>query len=101
MLLIFCFYLHHTPLLGDGYSSPRQSEYAVEDKAILKHPAYESRLVTIKDKMKNLDGTFKKDAEDNPYTAHDYGMAVEQAKAVTATEMQTRLTAHPFLWWGR
>ena len=70
-----------------------KGEYAVEDKAILKHPAYESRLVTIKDKMKNLDGTFKKDAEDNPYTAHDYGMAVEQAKAVTATEMQTRLTA--------
>ena len=70
-----------------------EKEYAVEDKAILKHPAYESRLVTIKDKMKNLDGTFKKDAEDNPYTAHDYGMAVEQAKAVTATEMQTRLTA--------
>jgi len=70
-----------------------EKEYSVEDEAVLKHPAYESRLATVTTNMKNPDGTFKKDEEGRPYTAHDFGMAIEQAKAVTATEMQTRLTA--------
>tara|TARA_R110000824_G_scaffold324979_2_gene511883 strand:+ start:386 stop:1693 length:1308 start_codon:yes stop_codon:yes gene_type:complete len=70
-----------------------EKEYAIEDAAVLKHPAYESRLATVTTNMKNPDGTFKKDEAGNPYTAHTFGMAIEQAKAVTATEMQTRLTA--------
>ena len=70
-----------------------KEDYAVDTEAVLKHPAYDTRQTIITNRMKNTDGTFKKDAEDNPYTAHDFGMAIEQAKAVTATEMQTGLTA--------
>ena len=70
-----------------------KDEYSVEDEAVLKHPAYDTRQTIITNRMKNPDGTFKKDEAGKPYTAHDFGMAIEQAKAVTATEMQTRLTA--------
>jgi len=70
-----------------------EKEYAIETDDVLKSPSYKSRLETVEDRMKNPDGTFKKDEAGKPYTAHDFGMAIEDAKAVTATEMQTRLTS--------
>ena len=70
-----------------------KEDYAVDTEAVLKHPAYDTRQTIITNRMKNTDGTFKKDEDGKPYTAHDFGMAIEQAKAVTSAEMQTRLTA--------
>ena len=76
-----------------GRIADLKKEYSVEDAAVLKHPAYDTRQTIITNRMKNPDGTFKKDEKGKPYTAHDFGMAIEQAKAVTSAEMQTRLTA--------
>jgi hypothetical protein len=70
-----------------------KGEYAIETDDVLKSPSYKSRLETVTTNMKNTDGTFKKDEAGKPYTATDYGMAIEQAKIETAREMQTRLTA--------